>query len=105
MKRPPPRSTRTDTLFPYTTLFRSWNSRSALSEAPDKAQRHIDNALDGANRAADLTRRLLTFARAEPARPEMTDVDACITSFAQLIERTLGDRNALTHDLQTQGLP
>src|SRR3546814_8927926 len=24
MKRRPPRSTRTDTLFPYTTLFRSW---------------------------------------------------------------------------------
>src|SRR3546814_9873959 len=24
MIRPPPRSTRTDTLFPYTTLFRSW---------------------------------------------------------------------------------
>src|SRR3546814_1383768 len=25
MIRRPPRSTRTDTLFPYTTLFRSWN--------------------------------------------------------------------------------
>src|SRR3546814_14814288 len=25
MLRPPPRSTRTDTLFPYTTLFRSYN--------------------------------------------------------------------------------
>src|SRR3546814_430172 len=25
MIRPPPRSTRTYTLFPYTTLFRSWN--------------------------------------------------------------------------------
>src|SRR3546814_13404400 len=24
MRRPPPRSTRTDTLFPYTTLFRSF---------------------------------------------------------------------------------
>src|SRR3546814_19526869 len=24
MRRRPPRSTRTDTLFPYTTLFRSW---------------------------------------------------------------------------------
>src|SRR3546814_7529308 len=24
MRRPPPRSTRTDTLFPYTTLFRSY---------------------------------------------------------------------------------
>src|SRR3546814_19298715 len=26
MRRRPPRSTRTDTLFPYTTLFRSWRS-------------------------------------------------------------------------------
>src|SRR3546814_1533069 len=27
MRRRPPRSTRTDTLFPYTTLFRSWRCR------------------------------------------------------------------------------
>src|SRR3546814_5583850 len=27
MSRRPPRSTRTDTLFPYTTLFRSWRGR------------------------------------------------------------------------------
>src|SRR3546814_20041489 len=27
MRRRPPRSTRTDTLFPYTTLFRSWRER------------------------------------------------------------------------------
>src|SRR3546814_18086106 len=31
MIRRPPRSTRTDTLFPYTTLFRSWSSRSRFS--------------------------------------------------------------------------
>src|SRR3546814_7462345 len=30
MIRQPPRSTRTDTLFPYTTLFRSGGARSAL---------------------------------------------------------------------------
>src|SRR3546814_17182409 len=29
MRRRPPRSTRTDTLFPYTTLFRSWESAGA----------------------------------------------------------------------------
>src|SRR3546814_10204542 len=29
MIRRPPRSTRTDTLFPYTTLFRSWEAASA----------------------------------------------------------------------------
>ncbi len=75
-----------------------------LADAPDKAQRHLSNALDGANRAADLTRRLLTFARSEPARPEMTDIDDCIAGFAELIERTIGDRIALTLDLQASGL-
>lgn len=75
-----------------------------LPGKPEKAQRHLANALDGANRAADLTRRLLTFARSEPARPEMTPIDECIASFAQLIERTIGDRIALTLDLQADGL-
>src|SRR3546814_7921677 len=31
MIRRPPRSTRTDTLFPYTTLFRSWASMFSVS--------------------------------------------------------------------------
>jgi signal transduction histidine kinase/ActR/RegA family two-component response regulator len=75
-----------------------------LPDTPAKAQRHLTNALDGANRAADLTRRLLTFARSEPARPEMTPIDECIASFAQLIERTIGDRIALTLDLQAGDL-
>lgn len=75
-----------------------------LPGTPEKAQRHLVNALDGANRAADLTRRLLTFARSEPARPEMTIVDESIASFAELIERTIGDRIALTLDLRADGL-
>src|SRR3546814_16647132 len=33
MRRRPPRSTRTDTLFPYTTLFRSRSKTSGLVEA------------------------------------------------------------------------
>lgn len=75
-----------------------------LPGQPEKAQRHLANALDGANRAADLTRRLLTFARAEPARPEMTAIDESIGSFAPLIERTIGDRIALTLDLDAAAL-
>ncbi|APZ99123.1 hybrid sensor histidine kinase/response regulator [Sphingopyxis sp. QXT-31] len=73
-------------------------------DAPEKAQRHLSNAMDGANRAADLTRRLLAFARSEPARPEMIVVDESIASFAELIERTIGDRIALTLDLRAAGL-
>src|SRR3546814_6689641 len=34
MIRRPPRSTRTDTLFPYTTLFRSWQGRGPAAGAP-----------------------------------------------------------------------
>src|SRR3546814_6120435 len=37
MIRRPPRSTRTDTLFPYTTLFRSFCLPSAMWEALDRA--------------------------------------------------------------------
>src|SRR3546814_3373489 len=40
MIRRPPRSTRTDTLFPYTTLFRSGYTRTAM--IVDKAQMLAD---------------------------------------------------------------
>src|SRR3546814_5117337 len=42
MIRRPPRSTRTDTLFPYTTLFRSRGSYQALAAKP---RRHISASL------------------------------------------------------------
>src|SRR3546814_20898869 len=43
MKRRPPRSTRTDTLFPYTTLFRSVRmaGRDAQPEAPAPAEDRV----------------------------------------------------------------
>lgn len=34
----------------------------------------------------------------------MTPIDACIAGFSELIGRTIGDRIALTLDLQTEGL-
>src|SRR3546814_13769461 len=38
MRRRPPRSTRTDTLFPYTTLFRSTSSTTAYIESASGVQ-------------------------------------------------------------------
>src|SRR3546814_4221221 len=40
MIRRPPRSTRTDTLFPYTTLFRSLRRPAVIEPAADRADRH-----------------------------------------------------------------
>src|SRR3546814_4086722 len=51
MIRRPPRSTRTDTLFPYTTLFRS------LLEAPLRRTRHAAPV----ERVAQLHRRTVAF--------------------------------------------
>jgi signal transduction histidine kinase/ActR/RegA family two-component response regulator len=55
------------------------------------AQRHIENAMEGANRAAALTRRLLAFSRAEPLLPEAVQAGALIAGMADLLDRTLGD--------------
>src|SRR3546814_13527507 len=51
MIRRPPRSTRTDTLFPYTTLFRSRRESDAEAEQPEdelKTHRHDDAGEDRA---------------------------------------------------------
>src|SRR3546814_17820687 len=48
MIRRPPRSTRTDTLFPYTTLFRSVVSQAAEPAVP----RHVAIIMDGNGRWA-----------------------------------------------------
>src|SRR3546814_16557763 len=44
MIRLPPRSTRTDTLFPYTTLFRSWAVARRLEGAVPVAGIHVGRA-------------------------------------------------------------
>src|SRR3546814_7077137 len=50
MIRRPPRSTRTDTLFPYTTLFRSKTAAKARPGSP-KPTHDQKRATDGRNRA------------------------------------------------------
>lgn len=56
------------------------------------AERHMDNAMEGANRAAALTRRLLAFARAEPLLPQAISPDTLIKGMNDLMDRTLGER-------------
>src|SRR3546814_7571737 len=50
MIRRPPRSTRTDTLFPYTTLFRSvrWRARGHAPRRQDRKRRAVLRRYDGA---------------------------------------------------------
>jgi len=53
-------------------------------------------ASHAALRGADLTRRLLAFARRQPLRPETTSVNELIDGLARLLRRMLGENVALT---------
>jgi signal transduction histidine kinase/ActR/RegA family two-component response regulator len=60
---------------------------------------HLNNAMEGATRAAALTRRLLSFARSEPLMPEAVDSNELIGGMSDLLDRTLGERIRVEIDL------
>jgi signal transduction histidine kinase/ActR/RegA family two-component response regulator len=62
-----------------------------LLQGTGDVSRHLDRAMEGAVRAAALTKRLLAFARAEPLLPIAVDPQALIAGMVELLDRTLGD--------------
>ncbi|HEY0014557.1 MAG TPA: ATP-binding protein [Allosphingosinicella sp.] len=74
-------------------------AKRRLGQGRSDVERQIDNAMDGAQRAAALTRRLLVFARRQPLEPAVTDVNTLLGELADLLARTIGEkvRIAATH--------
>ena len=66
---------------------------------------HLRNAMEGATRAAALTRRLLSFARSEPLLPERVDSRDLIGGMSDLLDRTLGERIRIEVDLASETWP
>lgn len=67
-------------------------------------QRLVDNAMEGANRGAALTRRMLVFARRQVLRSERIDVRDLVDGMRDLLERSLGPTVRVEIDLPP-GLP
>ncbi|HEX6604164.1 MAG TPA: ATP-binding protein [Sphingomicrobium sp.] len=65
----------------------------------------LQNAMEGATRAAALTRRLLSFARSEPLLPERVDSRELISGMSDLLDRTLGERIRIEVDLAADTWP
>ena len=78
-------------------------AKRKLRLKPEEAGRHLDNAMEGANRAAALTRRLLAFARSEPLLPSAVDPDNLLRGMSELVDRTIGDQITVTLSHQAQG--
>jgi PAS domain S-box-containing protein len=55
----------------------------------------VRDALESALRGADLTRRLLAFARRQPLQPERADINEVIGGIVKLLTRTLGENIAI----------
>jgi signal transduction histidine kinase len=51
----------------------------------------IDNAAEGANRAATLTARLLAFSRQQPLEPRVIDVNKLAGGMSELLQRSIGE--------------
>ncbi len=66
---------------------------------------HLTNAMEGATRAAALTRRLLSFARSEPLLPERVDSAALVGGMRELMDRTLGERIEVQTSLEAAAWP
>jgi PAS domain S-box-containing protein len=60
--------------------------------------RRLKSALDGAFRCANMTQRLLTFARRQPLAFKLVDLADLIPGLTELLGRTAGDRIEITVD-------
>ncbi len=72
--------------------------RDALKDRPesrDMAERAIRAALRG----ADLTQRLLSFARRQRLKPEVIDLNALVATMTDLMQRTLGETIKVESDV------
>ncbi|WP_116135373.1 hybrid sensor histidine kinase/response regulator [Trinickia diaoshuihuensis] len=75
-------------------LQRRMASLGQTQQAVDMS-RFVENALRGADRAANLTRRLLAFSRRQTLDAKPTDVDKLVAGMSELLRRTLGESIAI----------
>jgi signal transduction histidine kinase len=76
-----------------------------LVTADAAAKELCGEALNGANRCADLIRSLLAFAGRQPLHSERTEINALVKDIARLLRRTLGEHITLVLNLDAEVWP
>jgi PAS domain S-box-containing protein len=66
-------------------------AKRRLSTTPQGALKCIENAEEGARRAAQLTARLLAYSRQQALAPEVLNVNKLVGSMSELLRRTIGE--------------
>lgn len=70
-------------------------AKKRLRNDPDRADTLLENAREGAMRAATLTSRLLAFSRNQPLAPAPLDVNTLVGGMCEMLNRTLGETVAV----------
>jgi signal transduction histidine kinase len=78
--------------------------RKIVSDDP-KACRLIDGAIQGAERGATLTKRMLAFARRQELKPETVDVPTLVDSMVEMLQRSLGPGIQIITDFESDVPP
>jgi len=73
-------------------------TRRKLAQGSPDVEIYLDGAMEGADRAAALTRRLLSFSRAEPLLPDAVLPARLVSGMTVLLDRTLGERISIHVD-------
>jgi PAS domain S-box-containing protein len=68
--------------------------RNLPTDSP-RLQRAMRHAMNGAQRAAALTQRLLAFSRRQPLDPRPIDINALVNGLSDMVHRTLGETIAV----------
>jgi len=63
-----------------------------LARGETDVGRFVDAAIEGAQRAATLTQRLLAFSRQQPLSPEPLIINKLVAGMSELLARTLGEQ-------------
>lgn len=66
----------------------------------EQKTKHLELALEGANRCRDLIKRLLAFARNQALSPQQIDVNQLIEGLTELLHRAVGDSIEVVMELQ-----
>ncbi len=82
-----------------TVVIASLDSALRREALPERAEKRIGSALQGALRCADLTERLLGFARNQPLSPVPLDLNSVVHGLTELLERTFGGGIEIAFDL------
>jgi CheY-like chemotaxis protein len=66
-------------------------AQKRLAKGPANVDQLLEGALDGAQRAATLTSRLLAFSRQQPLAPKALNLNRIVGDMSDMISRTIGE--------------